>query len=434
MSVQLMYILTIPQSALWYLRGQLGYMQAHGYQTSFVSSVGAQGELEEVGRTEGVTVHLLEVSREIDPWRDLVSMWQLNGLMRRVRPDIVNFGNPKTGLVGGVVSLLRGVPVRIYTLHGLRLETATGLKRRVLTLTERLTMACAQRVVAVSPSLRDRALELKLVAPDKIVTLRQGSVNGIRPMTADGADVEQLRLRLGLSRGVVVFGFVGRFTRDKGILELVTAYRQLQETTPGTALLLVGDFEEGDPVDADTRRQIQNTPNIIWAGYTADVTPFYGLMDVLVLPTYREGFPTVALEGASMGLPLITTDATGARDAVQHGVTGLQVAVGDAVALHRAMERLAGNEELRREYGQAARIRVSRDFLQKDLWHAWDELYRGLLTKHKHLAKVSGGRVAARLSLSLAVLLGLIWCIGWRFVAARKRIHPRDRHKDHRKI
>ena len=423
MSVKLMYILTIPQSALWYLKGQLGYMQAHGYQTSFVSSVGAHGELEEVGRTEGVAVHPLEVSREIDPLRDLISMWQLNGLMRRVRLDIVNFGNPKTGLVGGVVSLLRGVPVRIYTLHGLRLETATGLKRRVLTLTERLTMASAHRVVAVSPSLRDRTLELKLVAPDKIITLRQGSVNGIRPMAAERAEVEQLRLRLGLPRGVV-FGFVGRFTRDKGICELVTAFRQLQESRPDTSLLLVGDFEEGDPVDADTRRQIQNTPNIIWAGYTADVTPFYGLMDVLVLPTYREGFPTVALEGASMGLPLITTNATGARDAVQDGVTGLQVTVGDAAALHRAMERLACDETLRQEYGQAARARVSRDFLQEDLWQAWDELYRGLLTRHEHSAKASQGRLAVQLSLSLAALPVLLW-----FTGRRMRV---DRQKNHR--
>lgn len=418
-----MYILTIPQSALWYLRGQLGYMQAHGYQTSFVSSVGAHGELEEVGRTEGVAVHPLEVSREIDPLRDLVSMWQLNGLMRRVRPDIVNFGNPKTGLVGGVVSLLRGVPVRIYTLHGLRLETATGLKRRVLTLTERLTMACAHQVVAVSSSLRDRALELKLVAPDKVITLRQGSVNGIRPMTAGGAEVERLRFRLGLPQGAVVFGFVGRFTRDKGILELVTAFRRLQQTRPDTALLLVGDFEEGDPVDADTRREVQNTPNIIWAGYTADVAPFYGLMDVLVLPTYREGFPTVALEGAAMGLPLITTDATGARDAVQDGVTGLQVAVGDAAVLHQAMERLACDETLRQVYGQAARARASRDFLQEDLWQAWDELYRGLLIRHEHSAKASQGRLVAQLSLSLAALPVLLWFTGRRMRADRQKNH-----------
>lgn len=378
-----MYILTIPQSALWYLKGQLADMRGRGYQPSFVSSLGEGQELYEVGRREGVRVYPLEVSREIDPLHDLVSMWHLMLVMRRERPDIVNFGNPKTGLIGGLVSWVLGVPVRIYTLHGLRLETATGTKRRILSLTERLTMACAHQVVAVSPSLRDRTLELNLVPAGKLLTLNQGSVNGIRPLNPDRAQVEQLRHELGVPAGAVVFGFVGRFTRDKGIRELVEAFRRLRERHTGAVLLLVGEFEEGDPVDAVTRRQIQETDGILRPGYAADVTPYYGLMDVLVLPTYREGFPTVALEGASVGLPLITTDATGARDAVQDGVTGIQFEVGDVGALYAAMERLLLNAGLRLQYGQNARRRVLEEFSQGEIWDAWDTLYQNLLAKHQ---------------------------------------------------
>jgi glycosyltransferase involved in cell wall biosynthesis len=418
-----MYLLTIPQSALWYLRGQLADMQARGYRTSFVSSVGGRGELQEVGRREGVAVYPLDVSREIDPLRDLLSMWRLRRVMRQVRPDIVNFGNPKTGLVGGVVSLLLGVPVRVYTLHGLRLETATGSKRRLLTLTERLTMFCAHRVVAVSHSLRDRALALELASPSKIITLHHGSVNGIRPLEIDREEVEQLRLRLGISERAVVFGFVGRFTRDKGIRELIGAFGRLRETQPHALLLLVGDFEAGDPVDEATRRQIQGARGIIWAGYAPDVAPYYGLIDVLVLPTYREGFPTVALEGASLGLPLITTDATGARDAVQDGVTGLRVAVGDVPGLSAAMDRLARDAGLRRTYGQQARAWVERDFSQAQVWQAWDTLYQELLEEHGSRGQ-AGGLRARRLWLAGAGVLALLGFAGQRSRSASGRIIP----------
>ncbi|GAA3808917.1 glycosyltransferase family 4 protein [Deinococcus aetherius] len=381
-----MYLLTIPHSALWYLRGQLAHMQAAGYDTSFVSTRGEGGELAEVGRREGVAVYPLDVSREIDPARDLVSMWHLHRIMRRVRPQIVNFGNPKTGLVGGLVSWARRVPVRVYTLHGLRLETVTGRKRQVLRLCEWVTMRCAHRVVAVSPSLRARALELGLTSPGKIVTLHHGSVNGIRPVVADPAEVERARVRLGLNPGGVVFGFVGRFTRDKGIRELVAAFLGVRETYPDATLLLVGDFEAGDPVDAGTRARLAGEAGILHAGYVTDVAPYYALMDVLVLPTYREGFPTVALEAASAGLPLITTDATGARDAVREGETGLRVPVGDVDALSRAMVRLAEDPGLRRRLGEESQAWVAHDFAQERLWKEWDMLYRRLWAQSRERA------------------------------------------------
>ncbi|MEF2278940.1 glycosyltransferase family 4 protein [Deinococcus sp. YIM 134068] len=386
MNLRLMYLLTIPHSALWYLRGQLAQMQAAGYETCFVSTRGAGGELEEVGRREGVAVYPLEVSREIDLRRDLVSMWHLHWIMCRVRPQIVNFGNPKTGLVGGLVSWARRVPVRVYTLHGLRLETVTGRKRQVLWLCEWLTIRCAHRVVAVSPSLRERALELGLTSPRKIVTLHHGSVNGIRPVVAGAAEVESVRARLNLRPGGVVFGFVGRFTRDKGIRELVAAFVEVRETFPNATLLLVGDFEEGDPVDAGTQARLAGGGGILRAGYVTDVVPYYALMDVLVLPTYREGFPTVALEAASAGLPLVTTDATGARDAVREGETGLRVPVGNVEALGQAMARLAGDPGLRRRLGEEARKWVTRDFAQERLWKEWDMLYRRLWAESRERA------------------------------------------------
>lgn len=411
MKPTLMYLLTIPHSALWYLRGQLAEMQRRGYDTVFVSSTGEAGELYQVADQEGVRVFPLEVSREIDPLRDLRSMWQLHRIMLQTRPDIVNFGNPKTGLVGGVVAALWRVPVRVYTLHGLRLETAVGIKRLLLMWTERLTMHCAHQVVAVSPSLRERSLALKLVSPGKIITLHHGSVNGIRALRIDSEQVETLRLKLGLSQASLVFGFVGRLTHDKGIRELVSAFQIVHKVHPEARLLLVGDFETGDPVDAQTRHLIETFKAIVWAGYAPNVLPYYGLLDVLVLPTYREGFPTVALEGAALGLPLITTDATGARDAVQEGVTGLRVPVGDMDQLVQAMQRLAGDPALRRRLGQNGQAWVQRDFAEERLWEEWDTLYQRLLAQSRsrrpvsHLSIVNTIRLAAVSGVLMVVLI-----------------------------
>lgn len=367
------------------MRGQFQSMRTKGYQVSFISSRGKQGELQEVGQREDVDVYELDVSREIDPVRDVAAMGHMSSLLIKVRPDIINYGNPKTGMVASLAATILGTSVRIYTLHGLRLETATGVKRRILWYTEWLTMQCSHQVVAVSESLRARAIELGLVPEAKIIILHRGSVNGIQPLTAQPDEVERIRAGLQLPKNAVVMGFVGRFTRDKGVRELVEAFLQLRQTNPEAHLLLVGDYEEGDPVDQETRRQIQNQDGIVLAGYAEDVAPYYALMDVVVLPTYREGFPTVALEAASMGLPLISTDATGARDAVQDGVTGLQVPVGDITALHAAMLRLVIDPDLRTALGERARAWIVQDYSQERLWNEWHNLYQRLLAERRSI-------------------------------------------------
>jgi len=127
---------------------------------------------------------------------------------------------------------------------------------------------------------------------------------------------ESLRIALGIAPYTPVVGFVGRLTRDKGIPELVEAFRQIRHEVPGTRLLLVGDFEDGDPVPYPVRREIASSNDILVTGMVPDPSAHYHLMNLLALPTHREGFPGVVLEAAAAGIPAVTTDATGAVDAV----------------------------------------------------------------------------------------------------------------------
>jgi lipopolysaccharide/colanic/teichoic acid biosynthesis glycosyltransferase len=176
-----------------------------------------------------------------------------------------------------------------------------------------------------------------------------------------------------------VLGYVGRFVKDKGIRQLVESFQQLRGTYPDLRLLLVGDFEPGDPVELKVRRYIESERAIIRPGFVSNTGPYYLLMDVLALPTYREGFPGVPLEGQASGVPVVTTMATGAVDSIIDGVTGILVPVGDTNALTAAVGKLLADPELRSRMGRAGRERMERDFRPEVIWDALIHLYRELI-------------------------------------------------------
>jgi glycosyltransferase involved in cell wall biosynthesis len=363
-----------------FLGGQLAYLRQHGYEIAVVSSPGTESE--KLAREEGARFFAIPIAREISPLRDLVSLIRIYRLLRKMRPVITNFGTPKAGLLGGLASFAARVPCRIYTLHGLRMETSKSLKRRVLWCTERLAVGSAHLTLCVSPSLRAKAIAMRLVRPDDAVVLANGSCNGVvasRYGDINGKSASQLRARLEIPAGAPVVGFVGRFVRDKGIPELVDAFLKLSSEHPALRLLLVGDFESGDPVGRRARMAIVRHPRIIVTGFVRDAAPYYQLMDVLALPTYREGMPVTSLEAQAAGVPVVTTSATGAVDSIVDGTTGVVVPVGDAGALVTAIADLLQNPEKRFRMGQAGKERIEKKFVPEHIWTAVLNLYRQLM-------------------------------------------------------
>ena len=175
--VCVVYIVTAPISAWIFLAGHLQYLRESGYTVHLISSPGEL--LDKVGSREGIQVHPLSMEREISPLKDLVSLVKLYRTIRRLRPEITHVGTPKAGLLGGLACLLARVPVRVYTLHGLRLEGAHGVRRLVLLATESISCHLAHAVVCVSPSLRSRAVGMRLVASRRALVLANGSTNGV---------------------------------------------------------------------------------------------------------------------------------------------------------------------------------------------------------------------------------------------------------------
>jgi lipopolysaccharide/colanic/teichoic acid biosynthesis glycosyltransferase len=406
---KLMYVMTASVS-MGFLHGQVAYMVGNGWNVDIVSSSGP--ELDAM-RAEGGTPWVVPMDREIAPLKDIVSLWRLWQLFRRQRPDLVVAGTPKAGLLGSLAARLAGVPHVVYTIHGLRMETASGWKRYLLWVTEWLACHAAHHVRCVSPSLMARSIVLGLVRPEDCAVAGKGSSNGVnikrwQRTSQAKLTVRQTRERLGIPLCAPVVGFVGRFTRDKGIAELYEAFTQLQRTYHDLRLLLVGDFEAGDPVPPALRTLIEADPAVICTGFVADVETYYWTMDVLALPTYREGFPGAPLEAQAASIPVITTDATGAVDAIVDGVTGLRVPIGDVSALTAALDRLLANPELRTRMGQAGCSWVQQNFQREAVWKNLLANYRSILQPVERRRRSILGRIAKVVFDRLAAALALI--------------------------
>jgi glycosyltransferase involved in cell wall biosynthesis len=264
-------------------------------------------------------------------------------------------------------------------LRGFKVEGSAGFKRRILLAAERVASACAQVVLCNSNSMRAEALALGVAPAAKLNLLGEGSSNGV--------DVERfspgpgdVRDRLGLTREAPVVGFVGRLTRDKGLPELIEAFDTILEAEPEAHLLLVGWFDAAeDALGAGLRARIESHPRIHCTGFVADTAPYYRAMDLMVLPSWREGFPNVVLEAAATGIPVVTTTSTGSRDSVVPEVTGLLIPPGYPDAISEAVLQLLRDPSRRHRMGEAARAWVQEHFANERVLGLITAFYKSML-------------------------------------------------------
>jgi len=332
-------------------------MQNRGFHVVVVAPPG-----EADPKIEGVEYRFVAVDREIAPYRDFRALIQIWRILRKLRPSICNMSTPKMALLGGLAGWLAGVPHRIYTLRGLRYETTRGRMRSLLMASEKLACGCAHQVICISRSVREAVIRDGLAPPAKTTVLGDRVSEGLslEPESVPAATVT--RKDCGIPETSSVMGFVGRLTKDKGIRELVDAFCLLRAQGKDVRLLLLGDFESGDPVDHATEQRIRSDPGIRWLGYVPDPLPYYSLMDVFVFPTYREGLGRVLLEAAAAGKPVVSTHTTGVVDVVFDGVTGLLVPTQDAAAVARAVGTILRDRQLARAMGERARELVRQEF------------------------------------------------------------------------
>lgn len=315
--------------SLSYFGDQFKYFGEKGYREHLICSPSEY--LEGYAKKNGIKYLEVPVNRKISIIDDLKAIWRVFRYIKKNKIDVVSGHTPKGAMVGMIAAFLANVPIRLYFRHGLAYETSKGLTRFLIKNTDRITSLCATKIICASPSVLEVSLADRLAPPRKQVVLLKGTCGGIdtnkvfNPSNIDNKSLDTLRKQYKIDNDDFVVGFTGRLVKDKGIEELVNAFKQLEGKSK-IKLLLVGLFEERDAISTETREYILNSENIIYTGFVNEnIQLFYSLMDVYVLPSYREGFPTGVLEAQSMKTPVLTTRVTGCIDSIIDGQTGYYI-------------------------------------------------------------------------------------------------------------
>ena len=325
--MKVLHVVNISFVIPYYLGDQIDYLRRKGVDLFIACS--PSEHLNEYAIEKDFVPISVPILRQISIFEDIKAISFLTKVIRDEKIDVIIGHTPKGALIGMLAGYLSRTPKRIYFRHGLVYETSLGIRRMILKTIERFTGFLSTRVVCVSPSVLEISKQEKLSNPNKNLILNRGTCNGLDAIgtfnreLVDQEVLQGLKDKYQLNEADKVIGFVGRLVNDKGIVELVKAWQHISKKYSNVKLLLAGPFEERDSIDDVTKNTIAEDSSIIHTGLIKDVVSYYALMDIFILPSRREGFPTVVLEASAMGLPVITTQVTGCRDSILPDKTGL---------------------------------------------------------------------------------------------------------------
>ena len=326
-------IITLADSAEAFIGDQFSFFQEEGdYDMHLICSYGSS--LDEFAHRQGIRYKAVEICRELSPYKDLKAVFEIARYIRKNNIDIiVAHYFPKASLIATLANLLAGNKTKVIIAHGVLHDTMHGVMRKLVILEQKFDVFFAKKVVCVSPSVARRRMEDGIDTANRQVILGGGSCNGVdainkfNPENVSSKDLVFLKQKFGLVESDFVIGFSGRLVRDKGIAELSLAFQMLKEKHPSKSikLLIIGEKEKRDAVPQEVLEVLEGNPDVIFTGRVdySEIQKYYLLMNVLVLPSYREGFPTVVLESSAMGIPVIVSKSTGCIDSIQEGLTGV---------------------------------------------------------------------------------------------------------------
>lgn len=371
---------TVSISLDYLLKGQLSFLQKH-YEVLAVS--GNDIHLEEVAQREKVRTIGIEMQRNISPLKDLHSLWNLYLLFKKEKPLMVHSITPKAGLLSMTAGFFAGVPIRIHTFTGLIFPSKTGLLKRLLILMDKLLCKFATHIYPEGNGVKQDLINFGITSKSLNV-IANGNVNGIdtdyfNKNNRSELENQTLKNTLGINSDDFVFIFVGRLVGDKGINELIAAFKNFK-TTDNIKLLLVGPLEqELDPLSKDTLQEIKLNKKIISVGFQKEVRNYFAIADALVFPSYREGFPNVVLQAGAMNLPCIVTDINGSNEIIIDDINGIIIPPKNETELYEAMLKLLNNTVLRLQLQKNSREMIVSRFEQKFVWESLLEEYKRIV-------------------------------------------------------
>lgn len=363
---KLVIVTTVPITLAGILVKQPKFLARH-FNVALISSPDA--ELKKAQSTEGVATYAVPMERGISPVKDLISLFKMVKQLRVLKPDIVHSYTPKAGLITMLAGFICRVPVRVHTFTGLIFPTSTGIKKKILIWMDRLICASATTIVPEGNGVKNDLIHYG-ITHKPLAVIGSGNIAGVdtalfcrQTVINQGLHLSLIK-QLGLPVNAFVFCFVGRFTQDKGFTELILAFNELPDNA---YLLLVGEMDERLPLLNELTQTLNSHSRIHNIGWQSDVRPALAISNVLVLPSYREGFPNTPLQAGAMQLPCIVSDINGCNEIIKKDFNGWIVPVKDSNALAKAMFKSMQADNLA-QLGLQARSNIIEKFERQTHW------------------------------------------------------------------
>jgi glycosyltransferase involved in cell wall biosynthesis/ribosomal protein S18 acetylase RimI-like enzyme len=384
--IRVAHVTTVDLTARFLLLEQLRRLRDEGFE---VTSISAPGPWTADLEAEGIRhVPWPHATRSWNLGSDIRAFGELRNIFQRERFDLVHTHNPKPGILGRLAARLAGVPAVINTVHGLYATPEDPPAKRLAVLgLERFAARFSDLELYQSEEDLAWARRIGLVRGSKAILLGNGTdLVRFDPRAVDPWRVAWLRRDLGLPDGATVVGTVGRLVAEKGYRELFEAANRIHARRPEVRFLVVGS-PDSEKADAITQAEVARAQkDVVFAGWREDVRDLYALMDVFVLPSWREGVPRSAIEAAAMGRPMVLTDIRGCREVARNGVEGLLVPTRAPGRLADAIERLLEDPGTRERVGRAARARAEKRFDERRVAETVVECSRRVLARTGRLS------------------------------------------------
>jgi glycosyltransferase involved in cell wall biosynthesis len=383
---KLIRITTVPMALRYLLPGQMHYFREQGFDVLMISADGK--ELQEVIEKEGCPHIIVPMTRKITPLKDFYCLLKLIFIFLKHRPDIVHTHTPKAGLLGMIAAKICFVKLRIHTVAGMPMMVEEGFKFKLLKTIERITYAAANHVWPNSFSLLNYIKKLKLTSNSKLKIIGRGSSNGINlerfnHNKLDNALFKTVEKSIDYDPINTYLLTIGRLVKDKGITEIVTAFKALEPQYDALKLILVGTFENAlDPLPEETLAEIHNNPNIIHIGWTPYVEYYMALANVFVFASHREGFPNVLLQAGALKIPIVCSAIPGNVDIVEDEVTGYSFACGDIGEMKTKIKYVLDTPEYVYELTERLFANINNYYSQDIFWKTLHNEYLTLLNKN----------------------------------------------------
>ena len=383
--MKLLHVFTLSRTAIAFFDGQFKYLKEHGYE--IVLACKREDGIEEFAQRNGVKFIPVDIPRSMSPIAIMKAISSIKNIIKAEEPEAVFGHTPVGALVAMIASKISGVKKRIYYRHGIIYSTMSGLKQQIFIAEEKFVSTLATHIVNVSPSLAEKCAKDGINKADLNMVIGRGTCGGIdaqgifNPALLEASFLESERERLRLKGADIVFGFCGRFCRDKGTPEMLDAFDMFRNNHKdlNVKMLLIGILDERDILPEDTRRFISDDKDVVMTGWVnkKDIPYYYRLLDCFIFPSHREGFGMCVIEASAMEIPILVAPSHGCIDSIEEGVSGYYINL-SAESICEGMERMLDKEHMS-TIGKQGRKFVLGNFDCKMMWPKIKDLYNEIL-------------------------------------------------------